>query len=68
MEANEKRRMEVKQNSYAITKAREKPFSFYKEVRPTTSEERRPDECTFGGFKANPIPAAVSVLRFTKEA
>lgn len=29
IDANEKRRMDVRQNSIAITKQREKPFSFY---------------------------------------
>mmetsp|Transcript_8761 Transcript_8761/g.6502 ORF Transcript_8761/g.6502 Transcript_8761/m.6502 type:complete len:108 (+) Transcript_8761:96-419(+) len=67
MDANEQRRLTVKQNSIAITKKNEKPFSFYyrdlQHKRPDP-EEYLCDDLKRQGFKANPIPRACSVLIF----
>jgi hypothetical protein len=61
------RRMEVKKNSLAITKEREKPFSFYerdKAKQALDQEEYLPWDLRKPSFKANPIPRACSVLIF----
>ena len=66
-ESNEMRRMEVKKNSLAITKEREKPFSFYerdKARQALDQEEYLPWDLKKPSFKANPIPRACSVLIF----
>ena len=67
MESNEQRRMEVKKNSMALTKEREKPFSFYerdKNKKLPDPEEYVPHDLKKPHFKANPIPKACSVLIF----
>lgn len=66
-ESNDMRRMEVKKNSLAITKEREKPFSFYerdKAKKALDQEEYLPWDLRKPSFKANPIPRACSVLIF----
>ncbi len=68
IDANEERRMMVKQNSEAITAQREKPFNFY--LRDKNKQKPNPDDYQneeikrCGTFKANPIPRACSVLIF----
>jgi len=66
-EKNEQRRAEVKKNSIALTKAREKPFSFYDRDkdfyvnRAKATEKVIPDEIkNHKPFKATPIPWSVS--------
>ena len=61
---NEARRLEVKQTSYAVTKAREKPFSFYeKDKDKYLNRMNADDKSKIQGkqFKANPLPPHVSV-------
>jgi Uncharacterised protein family UPF0564 len=61
------RRLEVKKNSVAITKATERPFSFYerdKARKQLDQEEYLPYDLKKPHFKANPIPRACSVLIF----
>ncbi len=63
----EARRMEVKQNSYAITRAREKPFSFYaKDNQKYLKKRLDPEEEPTGEkpFKANPVPLSAAVQIF----
>ena len=67
----EERREEVKKNSIAATKAREKPFSFYERdkdfyvKRALISEQYIPEEIkNHEPFKATPIPWSVSTLLF----
>ena len=67
IEANFMKRIETKKNSLAITKEREKPFSFYE--RDLAKQKIDPDEglpydLKKPSFKANPIPRACSVLIF----
>ncbi len=64
---SEFRRAEVKKNSIAITKAREKPFSFYARDkdfyvnRAKATEQHVPETMkNFTPFKATPIPWSVS--------
>ena len=69
MDANEKRKQEVKKNSVAMTKAREAPFSFYERdktnwERKKSQQERVPDEMLKPQFKAKPIPWACSMLLY----
>jgi len=67
MDANDRRRLQVKQNSIAITKMTEKPFSFYerdKNKQKPDAEEYLPYDLKKPQFKANPIPRACSVLIF----
>ena len=67
MEANERRRLETKHNSVAITKQREAPFSFYerdKSKKQLDPEEYLAYDLRKPSFKANPIPRACSVLIF----
>jgi hypothetical protein len=67
LEANEMRRLEVKKNSLSITKAKERPFSFYerdKLKQQPDPEEYLPYDLKKPHFKANPIPRACSVLIF----
>eukprot|EP01022_Parablepharisma_sp_SALTPOND_P023309 TRINITY_DN48_c0_g1_i3.p3 TRINITY_DN48_c0_g1~~TRINITY_DN48_c0_g1_i3.p3 ORF type:complete len:428 (-),score=82.28 TRINITY_DN48_c0_g1_i3:8269-9552(-) len=66
-EKNETRRAEVKKNSIALTKSREKPFSFYERDkdfyvnRAKASEQNIPEEIkNHKQFKATPIPWSVS--------
>jgi len=54
MKEQEARRMQVKQNSIAITKANEKPFSFY--YRDLTKTKPEPAEMPKHVFTANPVP------------
>eukprot|EP01022_Parablepharisma_sp_SALTPOND_P024520 TRINITY_DN54511_c0_g1_i1.p3 TRINITY_DN54511_c0_g1~~TRINITY_DN54511_c0_g1_i1.p3 ORF type:complete len:384 (-),score=63.42 TRINITY_DN54511_c0_g1_i1:6055-7206(-) len=59
---NEARRLEVKQASYAMAKAREKPFSFYerdKEKFMRKGEEVIAEDVK--PFKAKPVPPEVTV-------
>lgn len=61
------RRLEVKKNSLALTKANERPFSFYerdKEKQNAEAEDNLPYDLRKPAFKANPIPRACSVLIF----
>ena len=61
---NEARRMEVKQSSYTITKAREKPFSFYERDKEKHIQRMSADDKSKikeKQFKANPIPPHVTV-------
>jgi hypothetical protein len=67
IEGNEMRRLEVKKNSIAITKMKEKPFSFYerdKNRQKLDPEDYLPRDLTKGSYRANPIPRACSVLIF----
>lgn len=67
MEGNEQRRLEVKKNSIVLTKANEKPFSFYerdKNKKYPDPEDYVPYDLKKPHFKANPIPKACSVLIF----
>ena len=67
IEANEMRRMEVRKNSNVITKANERPFSFYerdKLKQRLDPDDYLPYDLKKPGFKANPIPRACSVLIF----
>lgn len=67
LEANEMRRLEVKKNSLYLTKANERPFSFYerdKLKQQPDPEEYLPYDLKKPHFKANPIPRACSVLIF----
>lgn len=71
MKANIDRRDEVKKNSIALTKSREKPFSFYdrdknKQERQALTEKYQNKDLSFGGFKANPIPKS-SLRKFFHE-
>ncbi len=65
IDANEARRLTVKQNSLAITKEREKPFSFYER---DAHKQKLDDEAYLNedlkqpSFRANPIPRSCSVL------
>lgn len=61
------RRMEVKKNSTSLTKANERPFSFYerdKQKQEVDPEDYLPHDLKKPAFKANPIPRACSVLIF----
>jgi hypothetical protein len=67
IEGNEMRRLEVKKNSIAITKMKERPFSFYerdKNKQNPDPEDYLPRDLKKGSFRANPIPRACSVLIF----
>lgn len=67
MDNNEKRRMDVKHNSLALTKQNERPFNFYlrdKNKKKLDPEEYLPYDLTRPSFKANPIPRACSVIIF----
>ena len=71
-EKNRERRDEVVRNSVAITKSRERPFSFYE--RDLQNQKSKQDlaaevggtnqNCQFQGTRANPIPKSCSVLIF----
>jgi hypothetical protein len=65
MEANEKRRQEVKQRSIAMTKQNEKPFSFYeRDIRKTNQPpvyDPEFDVMNYEPFKANPVPGHAKV-------
>ena len=62
IEANQKRREEVKTKSKEITKSKEKPFSFYekdlkiREEKKKNAEKRSSEKARVQTFKANPIP------------
>lgn len=67
IEANDMRRLEVKKNSSTVTKANERPFSFYerdKQKQSLDPESYLPYDLKKPAFKANPIPRACSVLIF----
>lgn len=63
MDRNEERRARVKQESIAITKAREKPFKFWEAEKRRQEEKKRRleeppvnPECNRPAFKANDLP------------
>ena len=61
------RRLEVKKNSTSLTKAKERPFSFYERDKlkeKLDPEAYLPYDLKKPSFKANPIPRACSVLIF----
>ncbi|CAG9312348.1 unnamed protein product [Blepharisma stoltei] len=64
MKEQEERRMQVKQNSIAITKANEQPFSFY--YRDLTKTKPEPAEMPKHVFTANPVPWTTSVPLYDK--
>lgn len=70
MEAEQQRREEVRVNSQAILKSKEKPFSFY--LRDKEREEQRqkedglPDAMRHPPFKAKEIPKAVQSQLYKK--
>eukprot|EP00826_Nyctotherus_ovalis_P041683 TRINITY_DN4239_c0_g1_i1.p1 TRINITY_DN4239_c0_g1~~TRINITY_DN4239_c0_g1_i1.p1 ORF type:complete len:487 (+),score=183.92 TRINITY_DN4239_c0_g1_i1:1132-2592(+) len=73
MEEQQKRSEEVKQKSREITKAREKPFSFYERDKNfyIEREEARKNNVpeplrNVKPFRANPIPQAVKVAMMSK--
>ena len=65
MEANQKRREEVRTKSKEITKSREKPFSFYekdikiKQEKQKMAEDRSKELGKIPAFKANQVPPTV---------
>jgi hypothetical protein len=67
MESNEARRTQVKMHSEALTKSREKPFSFYAKdknkivERGKFSEQHIPECMKHPAFKANKVPWESSV-------
>jgi len=68
MDANEKRRKEVKQKSIALTKQNEKPFSFYerdmrKLYQPAVYDPEY-DVMNYEPFKANPVPGHAKVQMY----
>lgn len=72
--ANERRREKTKQNSLAITKQREAPFSFWERDKQKHMQRSETEvdiglniECKRNDFKANPIPKACSVLIYDKK-
>lgn len=68
MEDNEKRRAEVKQRSIAMTKANEKPFSFYerdmKKLNQPPVYDPEFDVMNYKPFKANPVPGHAKLEMF----
>ena len=72
MEANERRRQEVKQRSIALTKANEKPFSFYerdlRKLHQPPMYDPEYDVMNYKPFKANPVPghAKLEMLTYVK--
>ena len=60
IEANEKRRQEVKQKSIILTKQTEKPFSFYerdmRKLHQPPVYDPEYDVMSYQPFKANPVP------------
>lgn len=68
MEANEKRRQDVKQKSIALTKQNEKPFSFYerelqKMYQPPAYDPEY-DVMNYEPFKANPVPGHAKICMY----
>lgn len=63
MESNEARRQEVKRLSMAITKEREKPFSFYErdKNKPKVSYDELPEAMRQPAFRANVVPWKILV-------
>jgi len=64
MAKEEARRLEVKQNSYAITKANEKPFSFYERDKEKYMARMNADDIIddeHKPFKAKPIPPEITL-------
>jgi hypothetical protein len=61
LDAEDKRREEVKKNSIALTKHRDKPFSFYErdKSRKRNTEAPLPPDCQIDGFRATEIPPKV---------
>ncbi|CAI2377545.1 unnamed protein product [Moneuplotes crassus] len=68
MEANEKRRNDVKQRSIAMTKQNEKPFSFYerdmKKLFQPPVYDPEYDVMNYEPFKANPVPGHAKIQMF----
>jgi len=67
LEANEKRRLDVKHIQLLLLKQKEKPFTFYERDKNRKSldpEDYIAYDLKKPGFKANPIPRACSVLIF----
>ena len=57
MQAQEERRLQVKTESIAITKARENPFSFYERDMDRQFDTEPPLNSEFEvKFRANPVP------------
>ena len=57
MQAQEERRLQVKAESIAITKARENPFSFYERDMDRQYSSEAPLNPEFDiKFRANPVP------------
>ncbi|CAI2377150.1 unnamed protein product [Moneuplotes crassus] len=68
MEANEKRRKDVKQQSIAMTKQSENPFSFYerdmkKLLQPPVYDPEY-DVMNYEPFKAHPVPGHAKIQMF----
>ena len=64
-DANEQRRMRVKQESIEITRKREAPFSFWEREKARMAKKKEmqenppvPAECDRPQFKANEIPSS----------
>ena len=68
IEANEKRRQEVKQKSIVLTKQNEKPFSFYerdiRKVNQPPVYDPEYDVMNNQPFKANPVPSHAKIQMY----
>lgn len=68
MDANERRRKDVKQRSIVLTKQNEKPFSFYerdmKKLHQPKSYDPEYDVMNYEPFKANPVPGHAKVQMY----
>ena len=74
LDKNEERRMKVKQDSIAITKAREAPFDFWERDKAKMEAKRNADanaglvaDCRRPAFKATEIPAFCSFPFYEKD-
>jgi hypothetical protein len=68
MEANEKRRQEVKQRSIALTKQNERPFTFYerdmRKLNQPPVYDPEYDVMNYQPFKANPVPGHAKIQMY----
>lgn len=72
MDANEERRLRVKQESIQITKEREAPFSFWerdkiKMAKKANAEAGLVEDCKRPAFKANRMPDFSSIRIYAEE-
>ena len=74
LDKNEERRLKVKQESIAMTKATEKPFDFWERDKAKMEAKRNQDanaglvaDCRRPSFKANKIPAFCSFPFYEKD-